>query len=177
MFVKEEYRGKGYSKILSNAILLEAKKRNISRLYLKTDLENYYEKLGTKFLEVLSTGEKLYCFDVSINRISIIGGSGSGKSTLTDILSNELNIPSIHLDSINYKSNWVEINKDERDAIIASKANERRWIIDGNYNKTLKDRLEKADLIIWLDYSSLTHIKGVIKRIIKNQGKARYTWL
>ena len=173
MFVKEEYRGKGYSKILNNAILLEAKKRNISRLYLKTDLENYYEKFGAKFLEVLSTGEKLYCFDVSINRISIIGGSGSGKSTLTDILSNELNIPSIHLDSINYKPNWVEINKDERDAIISSKANEQRWIIDGNYNKTLKERLEKADLIIWLDYSSFTHIKGVIKRIIKNYDKEK----
>ena len=111
--------------------------------------------------------------DVSINRISIIGGSGSGKSTLTDILSNELNIPSIHLDSINYKPNWVEINKDERDAIISSKANEQRWIIDGNYNKTLKERLEKADLVIWLDYSSFTHIKGVIKRIIKNYDKEK----
>ena len=64
MYVKEKYRGKGYSKILNNAILTEARKRNISRLYLKTDLENYYEKFGAKFLEVLSTGEKLYYFDV-----------------------------------------------------------------------------------------------------------------
>ena len=29
MFVKEEYRGKGYSKILNNAILLEAKKETL----------------------------------------------------------------------------------------------------------------------------------------------------
>ncbi len=64
MYVKEKYRGKGYSKILHNAILSEAKKRKINKLYLKTDLENYYEKLGAKFLEVLSTGEKLYCFDI-----------------------------------------------------------------------------------------------------------------
>ena len=64
MYVKEEYRGKGYSKILNNAIIAEAKKRKISRLYLKTELENYYEKFGAKFLEVLSTGEKLYYFDV-----------------------------------------------------------------------------------------------------------------
>lgn len=74
MYVKEEYRGKGYSKILNNAIIAEAKKRKISRLYLKTELENYYEKFGAKFLEVLSTGEKLYCFDIPVNRISIIGG-------------------------------------------------------------------------------------------------------
>lgn len=173
MYVKEKYRGKGYSKILNDAIVAEAIKRNISRLYLKTDLENYYEKLGAKFLEVLSNGEKLYCFDILINRISIIGGSGSGKSTLANILSKELDIPAIHLDSINYNANWVEIDKNERDAIISSKADEQRWIIDGNYNKTLKERLDKADLIIWLDYSSFAHLKGVLKRIVKNYNREK----
>lgn len=171
MYVKEEYRGKGYSKILNNAIIAEAKKRKISRLYLKTELENYYEKFGAKFLEVLSTGEKLYCFDIPVNRISIIGGSGSGKTTLANILSKELDIPAIHLDSINYNANWVEIDKNERDKIISSIANEERWIIDGNYNKTLKERLNRADIIIWLDYSTFAHLKGVCKRIIKNYNK------
>ena len=37
MYVKEKYRRNGYSKILNNAILAEARKRNISKLYLKTD--------------------------------------------------------------------------------------------------------------------------------------------
>ena len=64
MYVKAEYRGKGYSKILNKAILDEARKRNISKLYLKTELENYYEKFGAIFMEILSTGEKLYCFNV-----------------------------------------------------------------------------------------------------------------
>lgn len=173
MYVKEKYRGRGYSKILNDAILAEARKRNISRLYLKTDLENYYEKFGAKFLEVLSNGEKLYCFNILINRISVIGGSGSGKSTLTNVLSKELNIPAIHLDSINYNANWVETDKNERDSIISSKADEQRWIIDGNYNKTLKERLDRADLIIWLDYSSFAHLKGVIKRIVKNYNKEK----
>lgn len=64
MYVKKEFRGKGYSKILNYAILEEARKRKIKRLYLKTDLENYYEKFGAKFLEVLSNGEKLYYIDL-----------------------------------------------------------------------------------------------------------------
>ena len=68
MYVKENYRGKGYSKILNNAILSEARKRNINKLYLKTKLENYYEKFGAKFLEILPTGEKLYCFEILTNR-------------------------------------------------------------------------------------------------------------
>lgn len=64
MFVKEEYRGKGYSKILNDAILEEAKKRGFNRIYLKTDLVNYYEKFGAKYLEDLNNGKKLYYFDI-----------------------------------------------------------------------------------------------------------------
>ena len=57
---------------------------------------------------------------VLYNRISIVGGSGSGKSTLCNILSKELNLPAIHLDAINYKENWVEMNKEERDRQVKS---------------------------------------------------------
>lgn len=174
MFVKEEYRGNGYSKILNDAILSEARKRNIPKLYLKTSLNNYYEKFGATYLETLQNGEKLYCFDIKTNRISIIGGSGSGKSTLANILSKVLDIPAIHLDAINYNANWVEIDKHKRDEIISSKSKEDKWIIDGNYNKTLKERLDRADLIIWLDYSTFAHLKGVSKRIIKNFNKEKF---
>ena len=107
------------------------------------------------------------------NRISIVGGSGSGKSTLANILSKELKLPAIHLDAINYSSNWVEIDKDERDKIISNKSAEDKWIIDGNYNKTLQERFEKADLIIWLDYSTIKQLKGVIKRYLKTYNKER----
>ena len=64
MFVKEEYRGNGYSKILNNAILSEARKRGFRKLYLKTDLVNYYEKFGAVYLDELRNGEKLYCIEV-----------------------------------------------------------------------------------------------------------------
>lgn len=76
------------------------------------------------------------------NRISIVGGSGSGKSTLCDILSEKFSLPAVHLDSINFKPNWIEIDKNERDKIISAKALEDKWIIDGNYTKTLKLRFE-----------------------------------
>ena len=62
MYVKEEFRGKGYSKILNSAILEEAKKRGFKKLYLKTDLINYYEKFGAIFLDTLNNDEKLYYF-------------------------------------------------------------------------------------------------------------------
>lgn len=64
MYVKEQYRKKGYSKLLNNAILEEAKKLKYKRVYLKTDLTNYYEKFGAHYLEDLNNGEKLYYIDI-----------------------------------------------------------------------------------------------------------------
>ena len=60
MYVKKEYRGKGYSKLLNDAILEEAKNRGFKEIYLKTELENYYEKFGAIFIKKLSTNESLY---------------------------------------------------------------------------------------------------------------------
>lgn len=59
MYVKKEYRNKGYSKLLNNAILNEARKKGYNKVYLKTELENYYEKFGAIFIENLPE-EKLY---------------------------------------------------------------------------------------------------------------------
>lgn len=64
MYVKKEYRGKGYSKILNDAILKEAKMRGYKIIYLKTELNNYYEKFGAKFIENITNKEKLLKFDL-----------------------------------------------------------------------------------------------------------------
>ena len=40
MYVKKEYRGLGYSKILNDAILKETKKLGYNKVYLKSDLIN-----------------------------------------------------------------------------------------------------------------------------------------
>jgi GNAT superfamily N-acetyltransferase len=64
MYVKKEFRGNGYSKLLNDSILTEAKNRGFTKIYLKTSLVNYYEKFGANYIETLKTGEKLYCFDL-----------------------------------------------------------------------------------------------------------------
>lgn len=64
MYVKKEFRGKGYSKLLNDTLLKEAKKLGYNKLYLKSDLNNYYEKFGAEYLEDLKSGEKLYSIDL-----------------------------------------------------------------------------------------------------------------
>ncbi len=64
MYVRKEYRNHGYSRILNNAILKEAKDRGFLTLYLKTNLKNYYEKFGAVFIKKLKSGESLYKFEI-----------------------------------------------------------------------------------------------------------------
>ena len=98
---------------------------------------------------------------------------GTGKTTLSNNLSKLFNIPVIHLDGIHHLPNWEIRDKSERDKIILSSIEKDKWIIDGTYHHTLKQRFERADLIIWLDYSTFTQLKGIFKRFIKNPNKEK----
>ena len=64
MYVKKEYRGKGYSKLLNDALLKEAYKLGYDKVYLKTNLINYYEKFGAIYLKKINDYEDLYYFDL-----------------------------------------------------------------------------------------------------------------
>ena len=65
MYVKEQYRLLGYSKLLNNAILKEAIKLGYNKVYLKTTLINYYEKYGAKYIEKLKNEENLYYINLN----------------------------------------------------------------------------------------------------------------
>lgn len=64
MYVKEEYRGKGYSKLLNDSLIDEARKFGYKKLYLKSYLVDYYEKFGAQYIETLNNGEKLYYIEI-----------------------------------------------------------------------------------------------------------------
>ena len=65
MYVKEEYRAKHYSKILNDALIEEARKLGYEKIYLKSELINYYEKFGAKYIKNLSNKEKLFYMDIN----------------------------------------------------------------------------------------------------------------
>ena len=60
MYVKKENRKKGYSKLLNDALLKKAKSLGFTKVYLKSNLVNYYEKFGAIFIEKLNNGESLF---------------------------------------------------------------------------------------------------------------------
>lgn len=109
-----------------------------------------------------------------MKRVIIIGGNGSGKTTFSVKLSEYLNLPLLHLDNIFWKDDWKRISQNEFDNILIQELEKAKWIIDGNYNRTLIQRLKYCDTVFYFDFSTLSCLTGVISRYIKNYGKCRY---
>ena len=108
-----------------------------------------------------------------IQKIAIIGGPGTGKSTLAKNLGKEMKLPVYHIDGIHHLKNWEIRPTQERDAIVSEKVKEPKWVIDGTYKATLEERVINADLIIFLDYSTIAKLKGILSRYFKNKGQEK----
>jgi len=99
-----------------------------------------------------------------MDRIAIIGSAGAGKSTLALKIAKIVNLPLFHMDRLFWKPGWVETPKSEFNAIVEEVSKKPRWIIDGNYSRTMDIRLDAADMIIFLDYSRFLCLFRAIKR-------------
>ena len=108
-----------------------------------------------------------------MERIMIIGCGGSGKSTLARQLGEKLKLPVVHLDQLFWRPGWVSISKDEFDRVHEAALAEEKWIMDGNFDRTIPRRLERCDTGIYLDFSRFACLMGVLKRVLTTYGKVR----
>ena len=109
-----------------------------------------------------------------MERVMIIGCGGAGKSTLARKLGEKTGLPVVHLDQIWWEpGNWQHIEREEFDERLAREMEKSRWILDGNFNRTIEARLEACDTVIYLDYPRLVCMKNWIGRVIKNWGRHR----
>ena len=108
-----------------------------------------------------------------MERVVIIGCGGAGKSTLARSLGEKTGLPVVHLDKLFWKPGWVESTQEEIDGTIQREINKARWIIDGNYNRTLSMRMARCDTVIYLDFSRFACLAGVLKRVLTTHGTVR----
>ena len=108
-----------------------------------------------------------------MERIIIIGCGGSGKSTLAQQLGQALDIPVVHLDKLFWRPGWVQVSQEEFDALHQAELVKDKWIIDGNFNRTIPERLERCDTVIYLDFSRFACLRGVVKRVLTTYGTVR----
>jgi adenylate kinase family enzyme len=104
-----------------------------------------------------------------MNRTSIVGKSGSGKSTLSKIIENKTGLPLYHMDQLFWKGNWEPVPQEIYVAKHGGVIGNDKWIIEGYVDRSMADRLKRADLIIYLDYSGLFCFWRVLLRWLKHR--------
>jgi adenylate kinase family enzyme len=108
-----------------------------------------------------------------VKRVLILGSAGAGKSTLARTLGSILGLPLIHLDAHFWQPGWRESPRDEWKQRVAELVRGDAWIMDGNYSRTLPERLEAADTAILLDIPRVQCLYRVVVRSIRYRGKPR----
>lgn len=110
-----------------------------------------------------------------MNKVIIIGCPGSGKTTFAEKLQKCTALPLYYLDAIWHKPDKTHIPREEFDQRITEIFSEEKWIIDGNYKRTIELRMTQCDTVFLFDLPTEVCLQGVTERI----GKERYDlpWL
>jgi len=108
-----------------------------------------------------------------MKKILIIGNSGAGKTTFAHKLAHSLNLPLVHLDKLYWYGDWQRLSREEFDLLVQKELEKPEWIIDGNFNRTISHRMKYCDTIFFFDFSTVSCLLGITKRMIKNYGKSR----
>ncbi|GAB4086668.1 DNA topology modulation protein FlaR [Myceligenerans cantabricum] len=99
-----------------------------------------------------------------MDRIAIIGCGGSGKTRLANQLTEILDLPLTHLDSVYYDTEWNPLPREEFADLQRTLVAEPRWLVEGNYADTMLIRLAAADTVILLDLGAITCLLGILQR-------------
>lgn len=105
--------------------------------------------------------------NVVMLKIQIIGTSGAGKTTLAEACAQVFDIPHIELDAIHWQDRWVELDRAEMKARVASLlAQHPGWVVDGNYSQVFDLVQSQANLVIWPDLPKYQTLWAVTRRSI-----------
>ena len=100
-----------------------------------------------------------------MNKIIVIGCPGAGKSTFSRKLRDKLSLPLHYLDMLWHKPDKTNYTREEFDEKLSLILKTDKWIIDGNYNRTLEMRLSACDTVFLLDFPTEVCLQGVESRI------------
>jgi adenylate kinase family enzyme len=99
-------------------------------------------------------------------RIAVVGTSGSGKTTLAGQLAKRLGITHVELDALHWGPGWTPasdpIFRERTEQALSGDA----WTTDGNYSAVRDIVWERADTVVWLNYTLPVIMGRVIRRTL-----------
>ncbi|HVZ02541.1 MAG TPA: hypothetical protein VHA35_23750 [Dongiaceae bacterium] len=105
--------------------------------------------------------------------ILVVGCAGAGKSTLARALGARYGLPVVHLDRHYWRAGWVAPDETAWQAEVARLIQEPAWVMDGNYSRTMPQRLQMADAVVHLDLPRWLCMLRVLRRIALGHGRCR----
>lgn len=100
-----------------------------------------------------------------MQKVIIIGSSGAGKSTFARRLRDKTGLPLYYLDMLWHRPDRTTVSREEFDARLGEILKRDRWILDGNFQRTLEVRLRACDTVFLLDYPLEVCLSGVENRV------------
>lgn len=101
------------------------------------------------------------------SRFAVVGTSCSGKTTISKAISEKLGIKYVEIDSIYWLPDWQKRPDKGLFCIIDKATLEDAWVTDGSYSRLHNYTLNRADVIVWLNYSFPLVFLRALRRTIK----------
>jgi adenylate kinase family enzyme len=108
-----------------------------------------------------------------MERVLVIGSCGAGKSTVARQIAARTGLPLVHLDRVFWRPGWVPVSEAAFDAELAKLLAEERWVMDGNYSRTMPTRMAVADTVVFLDVPRRVCLFRVARRQLTYLGRSR----
>ncbi len=102
-----------------------------------------------------------------MNKILVIGCPGAGKSTFSRKLAQKTGLQLHYLDMLWHRPDRTTVGREEFDENLQKILTTDQWIIDGNYLRTLKMRIEECDTVFFFDLPVDVCLAGVEARMGK----------
>ena len=104
-----------------------------------------------------------------MNRVTVAGGSGSGKSVFAAKLAAIFRLPLYHLDNVFWNPDKTHVDRETFDRRLNVILGYERFVIDGEYGRTLEARIRESDTVFYFDIPLADRLEGAASRVGKKR--------